>query len=57
MPAEGIGEHAAEQDADATAARSDETETPMALARSAGSGKRLIINESATADTVAPPMP
>ena len=31
--------------------------TPMAFARSAGSVKRVIISESATAETTAPPKP
>ena len=31
--------------------------TPIAFARSAGSVKRLIISDSATAETIAPPSP
>ena len=52
-----VGEHAAEQHADAAAAGQTKPNTPIALARSAGSVKRFMISDSATATTIAPPMP
>ena len=50
MPVERVGEHAAEQYADASRRRTaTKPKTPIALARSAGSVNSVIISESATA--------
>ena len=57
VPVEGVREDAAERDADAAAAGGDEPEDAHRLARSAGSVKRVMMSESATADTIAPPTP
>ena len=58
MPAERVGEDAAEEHADRSRRpAATNPKTPIALARSAGSVKRVMISESATAETTAPPSP
>jgi hypothetical protein len=57
VPVEHVGEDAAEQDAVDPPPEATKPKTPIAFARSPGSVKIVIISESATADTTAPPTP
>ena len=57
MPVERVREHAAEQHADAAAAGGDEAEDAHRLRALARLGEQVMISDSATAETTAPPSP
>ena len=57
VPAEQVGEDAAGEHAATPPPERTKPKTPIAFARSAGSVKRIMISESATAETTAPPRP
>ena len=57
MPAQQVGQRAAEQDSGAPPPERTKPIIPIAFARSAGSVNRIMISESAIAETIAPPRP